>query len=159
MISSIFGKPNSGKSSEIEKKIEGLKGSKLYVGTLPNYPDYLEIIARHRTRRSSSWILFELCGDIDKDVVDLLQVIQDYDNILIDGQIVYIVRAIVEFGVRWEEKAALVESFLSELQKKDKRIFFIDTLADKSMEPYFRKYIFLWHRLLESYSDEIYYNE
>ncbi len=69
-ISLTIGPRSCGKSEFVEKKISNYE-KKIYIGTLWNEPQFQSLIHRHRVRRDSSWILYEVQGDARNDCIQI----------------------------------------------------------------------------------------
>jgi adenosyl cobinamide kinase/adenosyl cobinamide phosphate guanylyltransferase len=119
MLTFILGVSKSGKSVYAETLVQDEPGSTLYIATLPNILIYEEIITAHEKRRPADWDLLELTGDPSDDLNDLRKIIEEYDNILLDGIALYLIRVI-----------ELQNESLSFYKEKLKNI--VDVLAQKS---------------------------
>ena len=99
MVTYFCGKPGCGKSLIAEQFLSAEGTSVLYIGTLPNTMPYWDIIRTHRSRRPSTWDLYECCGDLMSDLEYLSVVLEQYGGILLDGVTFYLNRAI-QWGYR-----------------------------------------------------------
>ncbi|HEV7745665.1 MAG TPA: bifunctional adenosylcobinamide kinase/adenosylcobinamide-phosphate guanylyltransferase [Pyrinomonadaceae bacterium] len=97
MLSLIIGQPRSGKSEYAERIVSNRAGSTVYVGTLPNFPVWRDTIRRHESRRPDSWDLLELIGNPERDTELILEALDQYQNILLDGIMVYVFQLMTVF--------------------------------------------------------------
>lgn len=114
MIDFVLGAPRSGKSLYAERLVAQRPGYTLYVGTLPSRPDYAAIIADHRARRPREWDLLECHGAPEQDLPRLRSALSAFDNIIVDGLLVYVLRFVTLFrrdlSAFKSEVTALLES-------------------------------------------------
>jgi hypothetical protein len=64
----------------------------VYFGTLWNEKKFVNSIIKHKNRRDKTWHLIEFFGDIKKDIDSIERLINDFDGILIDGLLTWLIK-------------------------------------------------------------------
>lgn len=127
MISFLIGAPKSGKSLWAESLLSQAGRPLIYVGTLPNTPEFRETIKAHRARRGREWLLIELTGDIQRDSKHLRHSLDDVHTILLDGLSFYLLRSHAAFGAHAVRDLRASARLLDLATKTSSHLFIVDS--------------------------------
>jgi len=87
----IIGEAKSGKSELAEEFFARFPGRKIYIGTLPRIPRWMDTIKKHADRRPKDWQLIEITDKLDVATESIWQISKnEVIATLLDGWGVYV---------------------------------------------------------------------
>lgn len=149
MIEVILGLPKRGKSQFAEAQLSRYDpDSVLYVGTLPVFGKFVDLIEQHQRRRPKEWSLIELNGDIAQDVRSIQRAAGRYRAILVDGLSFYLSRLDATWQLQPGRLKLVLDRCLRRFSGPFPHVLVVDTPAPQELRESARRVVLTAHSLL-----------